>query len=398
MRTTRGVGPFGRRRRASGTPSAQVLPGPRPESLPGPVPGSLPDSLSGAVPEGEGDRTTTVHDGQRLASVTAWLGAPSAVHLGDDVGSPRGGLAPDGTYHIRLPGTGHLIVVSGRLEAWPDQDWSPEQWPGGRSGFGPCLTPHGELDPAEALDHTPSPLRLVGSGGPTRRDPTLSRKQTPAAPARSGRSWTDCPRCATARVHVAGPEDETRERAHRHMQQVVDLAAETVAAQYAHASATGAAPDPEEAGACLARALYDLCGLRPVARDLAARLDPAVLRSVLVELARLELSSAPLLGQVSVAVPVEEPAGSPARMLAEEAIARHGAAVLSAVPAHLLAEGIAAEALLVPELERLVGHPLPGPLAPLAVQTLNGLQAPLAAIDPTEVTGPLHAVTGLPLR
>lgn len=391
MRSPRG-GPFGRRRRASAAPPAQVLPGPRP--------GSLPDT----VPDGEGGRATTVHDGQRLVSVTAWLGAPSAVHLGDDVGSPRGGLAPDGTYHIRLPGTGHLIVVSGRLEAWPDQDWSPEQWPGGRAGFGPCLTPCGELDPAAALDHAPSPLRLVGSGGPARCDPTPSREQAPAASASAaasaqpGRPWTDCPRCAAARVHVAGPEDETRERAHRHVQQVVDLAAETVAAQYAHASATGAAPDPGEAGARLAHALYDLCGLRPVARDLAARLDPAVLRGVLVELARLEPLSAPLPGQVSVAVHVQEPASSPVRMLAEEAIARHGAAVLPAVPAHLLAEGVAAEALLVPELERLVGHPLPGPLARLAVQTLNGLQSPLAAIDPAEVTGPLHAATGLPLR
>ena len=127
---------------------------------------------------------TIVHDGgDRVDSVSLWLSTPRAVHLGDEVGWPRGGLAPSATYGVRLAGGGYLSVVAGTLVGWLD-----------RPGPGPVLTPSGELDVevSAAAATNVVPLRRAA-----------------AAPAPSGLS---CPCRASVGLRVADEQDAQRER------------------------------------------------------------------------------------------------------------------------------------------------------------------------------------------
>jgi hypothetical protein len=371
---------------------------------------------------------TTVYDAGRTVRVGVWLGTPAAVHLGDEVGPPRGGLAPDGTYHVHLPGSGHLIVVSGVLRAWPGPDWPPEQWPGGRDGLGPCLAADGERAPTRPVAASPAPpapltdstdaagsTDTAGAANqlafrahhPVPEEPVRFPAPVFPAPATPPSSVTagdpvetdqaGCPRCVTARPHLAGPEDERQEQLRRDTDRAVAAAASLVCA------ALDPTTDPvpaEVTGARLAQALDGFLGIRAVARYLTNQLGPDLLGGLITTAARAHGEIGPPAGAAGPgdtpgAVPSRE--ASPVRVLVEEAIARYGVAILPAVPARLLAEGVAARALLVPELERLVGYPLPSPLDRLAVRALHGLDIPFAEVAPADVAEPLSAVTGLRL-
>lgn len=76
----------------------------------------LPQPHPSGAFSGRHDR---IHVGNRHGLVNLW-GEPTAVHLGDYVGPPRGGLIPNqkASYSVAMPAGGYLHVEQGILASW----------------------------------------------------------------------------------------------------------------------------------------------------------------------------------------------------------------------------------------------------------------------------------------
>jgi hypothetical protein len=297
---------------------------------------------------------TVVHDGERLGAVSLWLAGPRAVHLGDQVGWPRGGLAPSATYVVRLVGAGYLSVVGGTLLAWED-----------RPGAGPVLTPAGELD---------RPIEQVGAKVvPLHRLP----------PASAGPMPENCPYHHGA-LRVAGEQDSERERDRLRREQAAGEAVAAAQQLLAAAVRPDGSPDPESLVHGVTLALTGDTTIGPFAQRLAAGLPGPVLATLLEQLGRPRHRPSPApRAQFHAAAPGDFEITY--RVLAQRALAVHGDAVLGALPARLVAEGMAAEALVLPRLERLLERRLPGELGRMARWSLHGLDEPFADVDPEQV-------------
>ena len=300
---------------------------------------------------------TIVHDGgDRVDSVTLWLSTPRAVHLGDVVGWPRGGLAPSATYGVRLAGGGYLSVVAGTLVGWLD-----------RPGPGPVLTPSGELDVEVAA-------ALATNVVPLRRTPA----PTVTAPVPSALS---CPCRATAGLRVADEQDAQRERERARRGRAATRAVAAAQAVLLSAVRDDGGVDVDDLVAKLQAALDSDLAIGPLAQKVAAGVPPETMAAVLRQLPLLPSRSGEATDfQVTY------------RVLAQRALAVHGEAVLDALPARLVADGMGAQALVRPRLERMLGRPLPGEVGRLARWSLHGLDEPLGEVDPLCITIALLAM------
>lgn len=294
---------------------------------------------------------TVVHDGDRLDAVTLWLAGPRAAHLGDQVGWPRGGLAPSGTYVIRLDGGGYLSVVGGTLVAWES-----------RPGAGPVLTPFGELD------DLPAPLA-----------PNVVPLHRPA-PAVGGPLPANCPFHHLGGLRLAGDQDAVRERERRRREQSEREAVDAARDLLATSLLPDRDPDLDALTAGIRTVLGGATAIGPFAQRVSAGVPGPVMAALLRRLARRPTGE----GSAPVDVP-----NCPAsdfqiayRVMAQRALAMHGDAVLDALPARMVADGMVADALLRPRLERLLGWPLPGDLGLMARWSLHGLDEPLGEVDP----------------
>jgi hypothetical protein len=89
----------------------------------------------------------TLHDGDRFEQLKLWGKGLRHLHVGDTVGLPRGGLAPDGTYTVVMRVGGFVHVVDGVVVGWREEPgpgpqlttrglrYDAADWPGGP--FGP---------------------------------------------------------------------------------------------------------------------------------------------------------------------------------------------------------------------------------------------------------------------
>jgi hypothetical protein len=298
---------------------------------------------------------TIVHDGgDRVDAVSLWLSTPRAVHLGDQVGWPRGGLAPSATYGIRVAAGGYLSVVAGTLVGWLD-----------RPGPGPLLTPSGELDDEVTA-------AAAANVVPFRRPPAT------AAPAPGAVS---CPCRASAGLRLADEQDAQRERDRARRERAATRAKAAGGAVLLAAVRDDTSVDVEDLITGLQAALESDLAIGPLVQAVAAGVPAEVMAAVLRRLPQTPARSGEAADfRVTY------------RVLAQRALAVHGAAVLDALPARLVADGMAAQALVRPRLERMLGRPLPGELGRLARWSLHGLDQPLGDVDPLCITIALLAM------
>jgi hypothetical protein len=123
----------------------------------------------------------TVHDGGRFEQVKLWGKALRHFHVGDTVGLPRGGLGPDGVYNVAMRVGGFVHVVDGVIVGWHDEP-----------GAGPQLTTRGYR--YETADYPGGPF---GAWYRYADAPPVQRSAYDAA--------EDCPRPALAAVGSRPP-------------------------------------------------------------------------------------------------------------------------------------------------------------------------------------------------
>ena len=320
---------------------------------------------------------TVVHDGaDRVDAVALWLGAPPTVHPGDQVGWPRGGLAPSGTYSVRLT-QGYLHVQDGTLTAWQDVP-----------GPGPLLTLAGELHralppaapnvvPLRRPDAAPGPGPGSVGGGPTGRHGTnpAGRVLRGPAAARSRAPWSGveltCPCRNAAGLRLADEQDEVRERERARRTEETAQAEERARRLLLSGVCDDGGADVESLAAGLTQALTEEPAIGPLVQRIVVGVPSTPLAQVLGRLS----GDGGLTGEGSADFRAAY------RVLAQRALAVHGSAVLDALPVSLVADGMAADALVLPRLERLLGRPLPGELGRMARWALHGLDGSFGEVD-----------------
>jgi hypothetical protein len=311
---------------------------------------------------------TVVHDGgDRVDTVSLWLAAPRAAHPGDQVGRPRGGLAPSGTYSVRLGRGGFLVVVGGTFMSWQDVP-----------GPGPLLTASGELDEQAVVANAPNVV-------PLRRSVPPGGASGFPGPGESGSGapvpGLTCPCRNPGGLRLADRQDEQRERDRSRREQATAQALAVAGQLLLAAVRDDGSPDVDVLADGIQVALAGELAVGPFAQRIAVGVPGPVMSDV--------------LRRLLVAQPTDPTAGSRQlddadfrmafRVLAQRALAVHGAQVLDALPARFVADGMAAQALVRPRLERLLGRPLPGDLARLARWSLHGLEETLGEVDPRAV-------------
>jgi hypothetical protein len=312
---------------------------------------------------------TIVHDGgDRVDTVTLWLSAPRMAHLGDEVGWPRGGLAPSATYSVRMAGGGFLGVVAGRLESWRPAP-GPE----------PVLTPSGELHvPVRDETHNVIPLRRAAPASAFASASASASGEWPAA-------GLTCPCRTRGRPRLAGEEDERRERERARREGAIDFAHEMARTILELAARPDGSLDVAALVSLLRAELAGDVAIGALAQRLATALPADAMSTVLRQLAaRPEAGRATSEGRPGLEAAM--------RVFAQRALAVHGASVLDALPARFVADGMAAEALVLPRLERMLARALPGDLGRLARRSLHGLDEALGDVDPGAIRMALFAL------
>ena len=305
-----------------------------------------------------GQGATLVHDGgDRLDTVALWLPAPRTAHPGDQVGWPRGGLAPSATYSVRMATGGYLVVVAGRFEAWLAEP-----------GDGPALTTVGELVPPWQRGAGPNVIPLL-------------RPRAVPPPRTSGEPNCPC-RGHAAALHVADQQHEHREQNRLRRLQAQDDAVTAAQRLLAAAVRPDGGPDVGHLTTGLRVLLADSKAVGHLAQHVVTALPAATVAAIMRRLAEPALTA---VASVEVAF----------RVFAQRALAVHGLEVLEAIPARLVADGMAAEALVRPRLERLLGQPLPGDLGQMARWSLHGLPCPFGDVDPADLRVALQAIGAL---
>lgn len=336
---------------------------------------------------------TVVHDGDdRVDTVSLWLAAPRAAHPGDQVGWPRGGLAPSGTYSIRLGCGGYLSIVGGTFVSWQDVP-----------GPGPLLTRSGELDDQVPLTGAPNvvPLRRSVVPGPVNDFPGLGGPGGGATV-----PGLTCPCRNPGGLRLAGRQDEQRERDRTRREHATAQALAVAEGLLLAAVLDDGSPDVDALVGGIRAALAGELAVGPFAQRVAVGVPGQVMCDVLRRLLA-ERPADPTSPRTGPGVPAAAGTGSghvddadfrvAFRMLAQRVLAVHGAEVLDALPARFIADGMAAEALVTPRLERLLGRCLPNDLARLARWSLAGLDGTLGEVDPRAVEITLLAM-GAALR
>jgi hypothetical protein len=311
------------------------------------------------------------------------------VHLGDQVGWPRGGLAPSATYSIAVNSGGFLSVVGGTFTAWLDEP-----------GPGPLLTPTGELDQRVAAAEAPNVVPLRPRSGPAGTS-ALPRRVGPG-----GESGLTCPCHNPGGLRLADRHDEQRELDRSRRAQSAAHAITAAGALLVEAVRADGSPDVEALVEAIRAGLDGELAMGPFAQRVAAGVPAEVMSTVLRRLLTDRVDDGPAAEELDAEgdtprhAPGSTPGQAPARsvdetcdahfrvvfrMLAQRTLAVHGEAVLDALPARFIADGMAAEALVRPRLERLLGCPLPGELGRLARWSLHGMDGTFGDVDPTAV-------------
>lgn len=305
---------------------------------------------------------TVVHDGaDQVDTVSLWLAAPRTAHPGDQVGWPRGGLAPSATYTIALGRGGYLGVVGGTLAGWLDGP-----------GEGPLLTPAGELDERVLVTEAPNVL-------PLRPRPVVAAPGAGALPRQTGPGASSveltCPCRNPGGLRLADRLDEQRELDRVRREQATARALAVAEQLLVDAVLMDGSPDVDVLVAGVRRALAGELAVGPFAQRVATGVPGPVMSAVLRS----------LLADASASAAEEADFRVAFRMLAQRALSIHGDAVLDVLPARFVADGMAAEALVRPRLEQLLDCPLPGDLGRLARWSLHGMDGTFGEVDPCAV-------------
>jgi hypothetical protein len=129
----------------------------------------------------------TVHDGERVEQVKLWGNGLRLLHVGDRVGSPRGGLAPEGTYSVAMRSGGSVHVLDGVITGWDDEAAPEPLLTTGGGVFDPADYPGGDFGPWYRFAEMPRRLRWDGDPEP-------------------------CPRCSGAPVRLVSERLVERDR------------------------------------------------------------------------------------------------------------------------------------------------------------------------------------------
>ncbi|MCZ2817263.1 hypothetical protein [Modestobacter sp. VKM Ac-2984] len=305
----------------------------------------------------------TLHDGDRYEQVKLWGKGLRHLHVGDRVGLPRGGLGPSGTYTVVMRAGGYVHVVDGVLTAWEDQPGAGPQlmtgggrflhdeWPGGP--FGPWY--RNEEAPASRRVTVHADRECPRSAGASLR---LVRGDDPESGLDLARAVA---RAAVAARLDAEPDDGSRVAAARAY--LADRTGYLLVSCEAAAALLGVAEEPERAGTLLVEVLSTVEPGGPEWRNAAALLkdvadvlpSAAVAESLRLLAAALPVPDAPAAPPSDAADAAQRPGRRRRRMraasrdedrlagagrygdldfqgAAEAAVARHGAAVLPAIP------------------------------------------------------------------
>ncbi|SDF58730.1 hypothetical protein SAMN05660485_03690 [Blastococcus fimeti] len=265
----------------------------------------------------------TLHDGPRVEQLKLWGKGLRHLHVGDRVGLPRGGLGPDGTYTVVMRTGGFVHVVDGVVEGWADEPgpgpqlttrglrYDPADWPGGPFGTS-YVDPRTYYGAPEECPGALRPLRVV-------RESAGVVEPSPPTPAR-----------LLDRLTAATTDDELRDGARALARAAADLPADVVA-DCLHLLAA-ALPQDEDDDVDEEPGWEEL--IHPAMQQRRSRV--AARDGVLRRLGRfgeLDLEGA-----------------------AEAAVARHGAAVLPAVPLRFWGRDVVVTELAEPLLAPVMGQ------------------------------------------
>ncbi|MGY1830485.1 hypothetical protein ACI8AA_08655 [Geodermatophilus sp. SYSU D01180] len=354
----------------------------------------------------------TVHHGDRYEQVKLWGKGLRYLHVGDRVGLPRGGLGPTGTYTVAMHTGGFAHVVDGVLTGWEEEP-----------GAGPLLTTGGgRFDPADWPG---------GPFGPWYRDADAPPERRVFAGLER-----DCPRHGAPALRVARDDDPDLRRERALAAARADVAARLAAGldeagrveaargyladrrgwvQVASAGAAGFLGIPEEpvrAGDRLVALLSTAVPGAPEWRNAASLLEDRAAglpASAVAESLRLLAAALPRDGEAEADWEAEFPdaVAHPAirrrrrsvaraddrahrlgryddlhfRAAAEAAVARHGAAVLPAIPLPFWGRDIVADEVAAPLLVPVLGRDLTPGERNVLTWALLGVPGFLATLD-----------------
>jgi hypothetical protein len=356
----------------------------------------------------------TLHDGERYEQVKLWGKGLRYLHVGDRVGLPRGGLAPNGTYSVAMVTGGYVHVVDGVIIGWEDEPgegpllmtggsrFDLADWPGG--SFGPWYR-DADAPPEQRIfaeveggcpRHGPPSLRVVRDDDPDlRRERALAAARADVA-ARLEAGLDEAARIEAAREYLAESSG------------FVQVACEGAA------GLLGMVEEPKCAGSRFATLLSSAPADAPEWRNAASLLEryAAVLPAAAVaECLRLLADALPADVLPGADSPVDPPmdGGQPAsrrrrrrgrtsadddflawlgrygdidfRAAAEAAVARHGAAVLPAVPLCFWGRDIVVTELAAPLLEPVLGREFTPPELDALTWALLTVPGYLEALD-----------------
>jgi hypothetical protein len=346
----------------------------------------------------------TVHDGDRFEQVKLWGKGLRHLHVGDTVGLPRGGLGPDGVYTVVMRLGGYIHVVNGVIAGWHDEPgvgpqlttggyrFDPADWPGGPfGGWYPFAdAPPGRRTPYDAAEECPGPrLTLLGD--------------QPGVDAARAVMAAD----VAARLAVEPTEAERLEAARSFLSDTRGYAA--VACE-AVARLLGVEQEPDVAGARLVRLFSSLRpgdaewtnAARTVARYAAVLPADAVARCLHLLAAALSAPESETDGRTD-----DDDLAHPAfrrrrsrisrydafldrlgrygeldfQAAAEAAVARHGAAVLPAVPLRFWGRDVVVAEVAVPLLRPLLGRELTTEEEPWVLDALLDVPGTLVTLE-----------------
>ncbi|MGY1601150.1 hypothetical protein [Geodermatophilus sp. SYSU D00815] len=353
----------------------------------------------------------TLHHGERYEQVKLWGKGLRYLHVGDRVGLPRGGLAPSGTYTVAMVTGGYVHVVDGVVAGWEDEPGEGPLLMTGGGRFRPQDWPGGPFGPWYRDADAPPDRRVFASidrgcprhGGPALRvvrdDDPDSRRERAVAAARAD----------VAALLAAGPDDATRIEAARGY--LVQSGYHQVACESA-AALLGLDEDLDRAGDRLVELLSTAAPDAPEWPNAAGFVEEhaAVLPAAAVA-GSLRLLAEALPGAAPAADAPPEPADGvehPAvrrrrrrvarsdddwvrelgrygdlhfRAAAEAAVARHGAAVLPAIPLRFWGQDIVVDELAAPLLAPVLGRAFTRAELDVLTWALLGVPGRLETLD-----------------
>jgi hypothetical protein len=368
----------------------------------------------------------TVHDGDRYEQVKLWGKGLRYLHIGDRVGLPRGGLGPTGTYSVAMRTGGYVHVLDGVLAGWHETPgdgprlntgggrFDEADWPGGP--FGPWYR-DADAPPDRRLSadlehgcprHGAPPLRMV------RDDDPGSLGDVALAAARAD---------VTARLEAGLDEDGRMEAAREYL---ADRKGSVHVACAASAALLGVDDDADRAGARLVTLLSSAAPDAPEwsnAARLLARTAAVLPAAQVADCLRLLAGALPA-DVLPAAEPGPDPGPAPVeadehpalrrrrrrvaldgddflewlsryaepdfQAAAEAAVARHGAAVLPAVPLTFWARDIAATELVIPLLTPVLGRGLTAAEEWVLDEVLRQMPGTLDTLDAAALTAALR--------